>query len=125
MSEPKQPTRRSLFAWLTYATGAAAAVVTAVPILGYFAGALRSKTPPWVNLGPVGKFPINETRLETFDSPLRQPWDGMVASTGVFVRNLGDEKFVIFAINCHANWFNAHHGDSSLADRTRRRRRDR
>jgi menaquinol-cytochrome c reductase iron-sulfur subunit len=40
-----------------------------------------------------------------FDNPIRQPWDGMVAHTGCFVRNLGkDEKnedqFQVFAVNC-------------------------
>ena len=35
------------------------------------------------------KFPLNETRLETFDNPLGQPWDGMAAHMGVYVRNLG------------------------------------
>ncbi|MEI7684151.1 MAG: Rieske 2Fe-2S domain-containing protein [Planctomycetota bacterium] len=100
MSEPNQPTRRNLFAWLTYATGAAAAVVTAIPIVGYFAGALRRKSPPWINLGPAANFPVNQTRLQTFPNPLGQSWDGMVANTGVFVRNLGNDNFVLFAINC-------------------------
>lgn len=100
MSEAKQPTRRNLFAWLTYGIGALAAVAVTLPVVGYFAGALRRKTPPWVTLGPIGKFPINETRLETFDNPIRQGWDGMVASTGVYVRKQGDRDFVVFAINC-------------------------
>jgi len=95
-----QPTRRSFFEWMTYLAGAAAATVTAIPVVGYFGGALRKKAPEWQKLGAVSDFPINETRLATFDSPLRQPWDGMVANTGVYVRNLGDNKFVVFAINC-------------------------
>jgi Rieske Fe-S protein len=100
MSEHPPPTRRSFFEWTTYAVGAAAAAVTAIPVVGYFAGALRKKEPPWVNLGPASQFPVNETRLATFDNPIRQPWDGMVASTGVYVRNHGDNHFTVFAINC-------------------------
>ena len=100
MSEPMKPTRRSFFEWITYATGAAAAAVTALPIIGYLAGAVRKSPIDWVNLGDVSQFPLNETRLANFDSPLRQPWDGMTAATSVFVRNLGDGKFVVFAVNC-------------------------
>lgn len=94
------PNRRSFFVWLTYAAGAIAGLLFALPVVGYFAGALKRKPLPWVELGDVDKFPINQTRLETFDNPLGQGWDGMVASTGVFVRRLGDVDFVVFAINC-------------------------
>jgi menaquinol-cytochrome c reductase iron-sulfur subunit len=50
-------------------------------------------------------FPVNETRLVTFDNPIRQPWDGVTARTGVYVRNLGQgdggqERFLVFAVNC-------------------------
>ena len=100
MSPSSTPTRRSFFQWLTCGLGATAAVITSVPLVGYFFGALRKKTPPWVSLGAVTKFPVNDTRLETFDNPIRQPWDGMTAFTGVHVRNLGEEKFLVFAINC-------------------------
>ena len=46
----------------------------------------------------------------TFDNPIRQPWDGMVAHTGVYVRYEGrDEReadetkahtFLVLAVNC-------------------------
>ena len=46
----------------------------------------------------------------TFDNPISQPWDGMVAHTGVFVRYEGrDEReadetkahtFLVLAVNC-------------------------
>ena len=46
----------------------------------------------------------------TFENPLRQPWDGVVARTGVYVRNEGrDERepdetkahaFLVLAVNC-------------------------
>ena len=51
--------------------------------------------------------------MVTFRNPIRQPWDGMVANTGVYVRYEGrDEKetdeakshkFLILAVNC-ATW---------------------
>jgi Rieske Fe-S protein len=100
MDHPSTPTRRTFFQWLTYAMGALAAAVTAVPLVGYVLGPLRKKAPEWVSLGPVTKFPPGETRLETFTNPLRQPWDGMTAFTGVYVRSLDDGQFLVFAINC-------------------------
>jgi Rieske Fe-S protein len=48
--------------------------------------------------------------LVTFDNPIRQPWAGMVAFTGVYVRNQGQDdekpdqakkqKFLVLAANC-------------------------
>jgi menaquinol-cytochrome c reductase iron-sulfur subunit len=102
---PKIPERRAFLQWLTYATGAVAAAILGLPLVGYLVGALRKHRVHWVGLGPPGQFPLNETRLTTFQSPLGQPWDGMAAHMGVYVRNLGqDEKgqdrFLVFAMNC-------------------------
>jgi len=49
-------------------------------------------TPCWIPPGEVGRFPVNETRLKTFEDPLRQPWDGVTALTGVNARNLGVDE---------------------------------
>jgi Rieske Fe-S protein len=43
---------------------------------------------------------VNETRMATFANPLGEPWDGMAAHMGVYVRNLGEEQFLVFAMNC-------------------------
>jgi Rieske Fe-S protein len=96
--------RRPFFRWLTYGLGAVAAAFVGVPFIGYVLGRAKRKAEP-VNLGPVSSFPRGETRLVTFDNPLRQPWDGIVAQTGVFVRyegkdSAGQDQFKVFAINC-------------------------
>lgn len=91
--------RRSFFQWLTYGLGAVATGVVAAPLFAYLLG-IRPRATVWQNLGPVSKFRQNETRLEKFDNPLRLPWDGMTAFTGVFVRKQGDDQFLVFAINC-------------------------
>ena len=98
------PERRNFFRWLTYGLGAVAGVVLTVPLVAYFFGS-RKQRPPWINLGPVSSFPENETRMVTFDNPLRQPWDGMVANTGVYVRYEGvnsrqQDQFLVLAVNC-------------------------
>ncbi len=100
----KRPTRRSFLQWLTYGLSAVAAAVLGVPLVGYFVS-VRKREERWVPLDEVDKFPVNETRLKTFDSPLSQPWDGMTALTGVYVRNLGADgqgkpQFLVFAVNC-------------------------
>jgi Rieske Fe-S protein len=103
------PGRRRFFKWLTYGLGAVAGVAAGVPFLGYLFGARRAPV-MWVPLGPVMDFPLGQTRLVNFDNPIRQPWDGIVARTGVYVRYEGEDKnqtddakrhkFLILAVNC-------------------------
>ena len=103
------PERRTLFRWLTYGLGAFAAAGVSIPFIGYLFGARKAPV-DWVMLGLVEDFPENQTRLVTFDSPIRRPWDGMVANTGVYVRYDGREekktdatkgyKFLVLAVNC-------------------------
>jgi Rieske Fe-S protein len=103
------PGRRTFFSWLTYGFGAVATAVLGIPFLGYLFG-VRKAPVDWQPLGPVSDFPQNQTRRVTFDNPIRQPWDGMAAHTGVYVRYEGrDEKeadeteahkFLVLAVNC-------------------------
>jgi Rieske Fe-S protein len=91
---------------LAYGLGAVATVVVAIPFVGFLLQGLRKKPPKWVTVGPVSKFPLDETRLVVFPNPLQQPWDGMTAKTGVYVRYEGKDeetkkdKFLVLAINC-------------------------
>ncbi len=105
-SDPGRGTRgrRAFFRWLTAATGALASAFFGIPVVGYL---LKMKKPPvdWVVLGAVGDFGLNETRMVTFDNPIRQPWDGMTAHTGVYVRYEGKDEaqrdqFLVLAVNC-------------------------
>jgi menaquinol-cytochrome c reductase iron-sulfur subunit len=93
--------RRTLFRWLTYGVGALATVILAIPFAGYILG-IRKRPVQWVPLGSIGDFPPDETRLVTFDNPIRQPWDGMAAHIGVYVRRQGGEQdqFLVLAANC-------------------------
>jgi len=98
------PSRRSFFWWLTAGASAVAAVAAGIPFVGYFLAA-RKREAKWANLGPVSAFPVDETRLKTFDNPLKESWDGMTANPGVYVRNLGKDKaqkerFLVLAVNC-------------------------
>ena len=104
-STPSRPERRTFFFWLTLAVSVAAAAILGVPLIAFLFGALRKKEKEWVTLGPVTDFPEGQTRMVTFDNPLRQPWDGITAHTGVFVRYLGkdddkSDQFRVLAVNC-------------------------
>ena len=96
--------RRTFLQWLSYGLGGVAAALAGIPFVGFL---LRTpKWPPeWVTLGPLEKFPVGETRMVTFDNPIREPWDGITANTGVYVRYEGKEKaekdqFLVLAVNC-------------------------
>lgn len=96
--------RRGFFRWLTAAMGALASAFFAIPVVGYL---LKMRKTPidWVDLGVASDFALNETRMVTFDNPIRQPWDGMAAHTGVYVRYVGkddqkQEQFLVLAVNC-------------------------
>ncbi len=103
------PGRRTFFNRLTYGLGAIATAVLGIPFLGYLFG-VRKAPVKWLALGPLTDFARNQTRLVTFDNPIRQPWDGMVAHTGVYVRYEGPDedetdeakrhKFLVLAVNC-------------------------
>jgi Rieske Fe-S protein len=103
------PGRRTFFKWLTYGLGTLATLAAGLPFVGYLFGARKAPI-EWVPLGPVTSFPPNQTRLVTFDNPIRQRWDGLVARTGVYVRYEGadpqepDEakkhRFLVLAVNC-------------------------
>jgi menaquinol-cytochrome c reductase iron-sulfur subunit len=104
-SDSERPSRRNfLFRWATRALGALASAAVGLPLVGYLLGS-RRQDEQWVGLGRVEDFTAGETRLVTFETPLRQPWDGMAAMTGVYVRRQapdGEEpnRFSIFAVNC-------------------------
>src|SRR5439155_5321295 len=89
-AEPR-PGRRTFFRWLTYGLGAVATAAAGLPFVGYLLGARKAPV-LWFPLGPVEHFPQGQTRRVTFANPIRQPWDGMVANTGVYVRYEGRDE---------------------------------
>ncbi len=104
------PERRRFLQWLTYGLGAVATFAVGIPFIGYLLGAPKAPE-KWVRLGRVKDFPEGQTRRVDFDNPIQQPWDGIVAQTGVFVRYEGrhgestkdptlGHTFLIFAVNC-------------------------
>src|SRR5262245_39295247 len=87
--ETPRTERRGFLRWITYLAGAAAALVLVIPLVGYLLGAFRKVQAKSIQLGRLDEFPPKQTRLVTFNNELGQPWDGMAAYMGVYVRNLG------------------------------------
>jgi Rieske Fe-S protein len=99
-----RPPRRRFFELLTYSLAAIASAVAAVPVVGYVV-LQRKRKVQWLSLGPIDHFPADQTRFVKFDNPLRQPWDGIVAHAGVYVRKAGPQsaahdRFLVLAVNC-------------------------
>lgn len=100
----ESPGRRTFLRLLTGVLGAVAAAVLSVPLVGYFFG-LRKRRVFWVDLGPIADFPLNQTRRLDFNNPMRQPWDGITALTGVYARYQGKndkqaDQFLVLSVNC-------------------------
>jgi menaquinol-cytochrome c reductase iron-sulfur subunit len=98
------PPRRPFFRWVTAGLATVAAAIVGAPVVAYI---LRTRKTPvqWIDLGTVSDFPENETRRMTFDNPIRQPWDGIVAHAAVYVRNEGKDpsgnaQFLVLGVNC-------------------------
>ena len=103
-SAHEPPGRRTFLRLLTGVFGAVAAAALSVPLVGYFFG-VRKRGVFWVDLGPVADFPLNATRRLDFNNPMRQPWDGVTALTGVYARYQGkndqnDDEFLVLSVNC-------------------------
>lgn len=95
--------RRTFLFKIAVLLNAAVGAVLAVPIAGYLLGpALKksSNTGSWISLGSVDDFPVGETRLADFRSPVASLGDGETAKVACWVRHISSQQFQVFAINC-------------------------
>jgi len=96
--------RRSFFMRLGILFNGFAAMVVAVPVVGFLLSSVtRGRANgylSWVPLGRIDEFPEGETRLATFRNPNVMPTDGKTVDTACWVRRVAAEKFQVFAINC-------------------------
>jgi len=80
---------------------AVAATLVGIPVIGYILGPVRRRAAQaWIRLGPLERFPEGQTRLATYENPLRVAWDGVTANIPCWVRRINGERFQVFAINC-------------------------
>ena len=96
-------TRRAFLFKLSVALNAAVGAVLAVPLVGYLLGPAlgkNAKLGAWIPIGDLAEFPVGETRLAEFRSPVASFDDGDTAKTACWVRRISQQKLQVFAINC-------------------------
>jgi Rieske Fe-S protein len=101
--EAANHSRRAFLFKLSVALNAVVGAVLAVPLVGYLFGPAMKKdanTGAWITLGSIGDFPVGETRLADFRSPVASFDDGDTAKVACWVRRISQQQFQVFAINC-------------------------
>jgi Rieske Fe-S protein len=99
---PCGESRRGFLFRLGLALNGLGALLVGVPVIGYIVGPSRRPDDgqTWISIGPVDRFPAGETRLATYENPVRVSWDGATAKVACWVRHIEGERFQVFAINC-------------------------
>src|SRR6202030_1680440 len=96
--------RRGFFMKLGILFNGFAAMVLAVPVVGFLLSSVTHGRAngylSWVPLGRIDEFPEGETRLATFRNPNVMPTDGKTVDTACWVRRVERDQFQVFAINC-------------------------
>ena len=104
MTAENELSRRKMFVKLGILFNGVVGMFLAVPIVRYvLSPVIRGRRPgyeSWLSLGDVDRFPVGQTRLATFRSPVVNPSDGETANIPCWVRHVGGEEFQVFAINC-------------------------
>jgi len=78
-----------------------AGALIAIPIVGYaLSSFFRKPKDEWVSLGPTSQFPVGETRLATYQNPLKRSWDGETAQMPCWVRHTSEGDLQVFSIHC-------------------------
>jgi Rieske Fe-S protein len=79
-------------------------VFLAVPIVRYLLSPVirerKTGFDSWLSLGGLEQFPVGQTRLATYQNPVVNAWDGETGDVPCWVRNVDDQNFQVFAINC-------------------------
>jgi Rieske Fe-S protein len=104
MTPTPGPSRRTALVKIGLVFNGVVGAILAVPILRYLLSPLtrerKTGYESWLPLGELEQFPANQTRLATYRNPVTNTWDGQTADVPCWVRNLGDQGFQVFAINC-------------------------
>jgi Rieske Fe-S protein len=95
--------RRVFLFKISVLLNAAVGTVLAVPLVGYLLGPAMKKSSTvgaWITIGTMDEFPVGETRLVDFTSPVSRLGDGETAKVACWVRRVSAQQFQVFAINC-------------------------
>ena len=98
--EPEDGRRRFL-AVLGSLAGASVAALAAVPVVSFLVAPIFEKRPRrWRKVGAIHSFGVGDTVLVSFADSRSEPWAGVTAKTGAWLRRVSDGRFEAFAINC-------------------------
>jgi menaquinol-cytochrome c reductase iron-sulfur subunit len=104
MSEVNKISRRVALVKLGMFLNGIVGMFLAVPIVSYLLSpVIRERKigyDAWLSLGRLEQFPAGETRLATYKNPMVNSWDGETGDIACWVRNVDDQRFQVFAINC-------------------------
>src|SRR5258707_15317875 len=92
--------RRGFLFKLGLGLNALAAALVGVPVIGYILGPARGRSAQaWIRLGPLGSFPEGQTRLATYQNPLRVAWDGATAAIPCWGRRVSGGRLPSFPVH--------------------------
>ena len=104
MSAETGMSRRAMLVKIGLLLNGIVGVVLAVPIVRYLVSPVTRERQigyeSWLSLGGLEQFPAGQTRLASYKNPVVNAWDGETADIACWVRNVDDQKFQVFAINC-------------------------
>jgi menaquinol-cytochrome c reductase iron-sulfur subunit len=95
--------RRAFLFKISVILNAAVGTVLAVPLVGYLLGPATkrdSDTGSWIELGSLDSFPVGETKLINFQSPVLRLGDGDTGKVSCWVRRTSTKSVQVFAVNC-------------------------
>jgi menaquinol-cytochrome c reductase iron-sulfur subunit len=95
------PGRRDFLSRVAIGMGALAATLAAIPVVGFILGPLLKRAPDvWRPVGPLSRFPIGSTVEAVFEDPSPEPWAGVSARTGIWLRREDETRFTGFSMHC-------------------------
>ena len=104
MSMENQTSRRTMLVQLGLVFNGIVGACFAVPIVRYLLSPVtrgrKVGYESWLSLGGLEQFPAGQTRLATYRNPVVNAWDGETGDIACWVRNVDDQTFQVFAINC-------------------------
>src|SRR5712671_1076438 len=104
MSAENGMSRRAMLVKMGLLLNGIVGAALAVPIVRYLVSPVTRERKigyqSWLALGGLEQFPVGQTRLATYRNPVVNAWDGKTADIACWVRNVDDQTFQVFAINC-------------------------
>ncbi len=97
--EPADAARRGFLSRLSIILGAVAALLVALPSVGFLLG-LRKTPLVWRSVGKLDDFAIGNTVRVSFEDSSPLPWSGVVAQTAAWLRRVNAQQFIAFSVDC-------------------------